>query len=428
MNTISDITTLSADEFAHLGQGDIAYVKPIKSDEVGRLFPQAPEIQPRPRPLHAARRRRRPDPADRFDRRGRGERLGEQAPDGQPALSHDPETGSGASGPRAFAVDDAAAGERLDKFLAARFAAQPDGLSRSRIQALIAAGHVTVDGRAAAASVRLSAGSAVAIVIPAPIEAEPVGQAIPLSIVFEDPHLLVLDKPAGLVVHPAPGHDDGTLVNALIAHCGDSLSGIGGVRRPGIVHRLDRDTSGLMAVAKTDAAHRGLAELFADHGRSGSLDRTYTAFAWGSPAAGTGSVDKPLGRHAQHREKMAVVPAARGRHAVTHWTREREYLGLACRLTCRLETGRTHQIRVHMTEIGLPLIGDPVYGTGFRTKAARLPEAARDAVAALGRQALHAAVLGFEHPVTGAVLRFASALPDDLRRLEAALLADDPTG
>jgi 23S rRNA pseudouridine1911/1915/1917 synthase len=312
-------------------------------------------------------------------------------------------------------------GKRLDRLLAEQLAAYP-GLSRTRMQALVVAGRVRVNGHVALQpSAKLAATGEIAIDIPEPAPAEPEAQALPLAIVYEDAHLLVLDKPAGLVVHPAAGHDDGTLVNALIAHCGDSLSGIGGVRRPGIVHRLDKDTTGLMVVAKTDAAHRGLADIFADHGRSGSLERAYLAFVWGTPSTPRGTIERSLGRHPHDRKKIAVVPDRQGRHAVTHWTLERAFGTTASLLRCRLETGRTHQIRVHLTEIGHPLIGDPVYGTGFRTKAARLPEGARQAVAALGRQALHAATLGFDHPVTGAALRFDAPLPDDLVRLASAL-------
>ncbi len=324
-------------------------------------------------------------------------------------------------GPHVFAVGPEDRGQRLDRFLADRF--EPSsGVSRTRLQALIVAGAVRIDGQLAlTANTRLEQAGAISVDIPPPAPAGPLAQAIPLSIVFEDDHLLVIDKPAGLVVHPAAGHENGTLVNALIAHCGDSLSGIGGVRRPGIVHRLDKDTTGLMVVAKSDPAHKGLADIFADHGRSGSLERLYTAFVWGKPQTRSGTVDLPLGRHPHSRDKVAVVDEARGRKAVTHWSLEAEYGDLCTQIRCRLETGRTHQIRVHLTEIGHPLIGDPVYGTGFRTKAARLSDGARDAVEALGRQALHASLLGFEHPITGAALRFESALPADLARLESAL-------
>ena len=232
-----------------------------------------------------------------------------------------------------------------------------------------------------------------------------VGEDLPLAVVFEDEHLIVIDKPAGLVVHPAPGHAAGTLVNALIRHCGASLSGVGGVRRPGIVHRLDKDTSGLLVAAKTDAAHRGLAGLFADHGRTGSLEREYLALVWGRFDAAAGKIAAPIGRDPRHREKMAVAAEERGRHATTHW-RLMEAFGPASLVACRLETGRTHQIRVHMASIGHPLLGDSVYGAGFNTKAARLSEAARAALAGFGRQALHASILGFEHPATAR--RFAS--------------------
>ena len=257
--------------------------------------------------------------------------------------------------------------------------------------------------------------------LPAPTDPLPGPEAIPLDIRYEDGDLLVLDKPAGLVVHPAAGHASGTLVNALLAHCGESLSGIGGVRRPGIVHRLDKDTTGLMVVAKNDRAHQGLASIFADHGRSGSLVREYLALVWNVPDRRSGTVEAALGRHPNHRDKMAVRPTDKGRHAVTHWTLEEALGGSAALVRCRLETGRTHQIRVHMTEIGHPLIGDPVYGTGFRTKALQLDDVARLAVQGLGRQALHAAVLGFEHPVTGAEVRLESPLPPDMAAVIATL-------
>ena len=214
---------------------------------------------------------------------------------------------------------------------------------------------------------------------------EPQGQEIPLSILYEDAQIIVIDKPAGLVVHPAAGHADGTLVNALIAHCGESLSGIGGVKRPGIVHRLDKDTSGVMVVAKTDKAHRGLAEQFADHGREGPLEREYQAFVWGRPRADAMIVDRPIGRSTRHRERMAVVAEGRGKEALTHLYVEEIFPPdipdpLASRIRCRLETGRTHQIRVHLSSLGHPLLGDPVYGGGFRTKINKLDEPSRAAL------------------------------------------------
>jgi len=256
--------------------------------------------------------------------------------------------------------------------------------------------------------------------LPPPADAAPLGEKIPLKIVFEDEHLVVIDKPAGLVVHPAAGHESGTLVNALLAHCGASLSGIGGVKRPGIVHRLDRDTSGLLVAAKTDAAHHGLAKLFADHGKTLSLTRAYLAFVWGAPARPSGTIDAPLARHASRR-KIAVVPVERGRRALTHWRVIESFAGIASLICCRLETGRTHQIRVHLAHIGHPVLSDPVYATGFKSKTARLPSAAQACVASLPRQALHAAVLAFSHPVTGIEMRFESTLPPDLRRLRETL-------
>ncbi|HMK88175.1 MAG TPA: RluA family pseudouridine synthase [Methylocystis sp.] len=312
-------------------------------------------------------------------------------------------------------------GARLDRFLAEQPALAAAHISRTRIKALIEGGFVSLDGRPVTdASRRLAAGETVALHVPEAAPAEPQGEDIALSIVFEDPHLIVIDKPAGLVVHPASGHERGTLVNALVAHCGATLSGIGGVKKPGIVHRLDKDTSGLLVVAKTDAAHKGLSRLFEDHGRTLNLTRNYLAFVWGVPDRARGTIEAPIGRHATHRERMAVVPAARGREAVTHFETLEDF-GVAALLRCSLETGRTHQIRAHMAHIGHPLIGDATYGAGFKTKASLLAEPARAAVQSLGRQALHAATLGFDHPVTGEPLLFESALPRDLSALHEAL-------
>ena len=316
-------------------------------------------------------------------------------------------------------ADADAAGLRLDQWLAGLLA--PD-VSRSRVQALIRDGHVAVDGRTIEEpKKKLAGGETVTVALPEPEPPEPAGEAIPLAILYEDADLVVLDKPAGLVVHPGAGNWTGTLVNALIHHCGDSLSGIGGVKRPGIVHRLDKETSGVMVVAKTDAAHRALSEAFADHGASGGLERAYVALVWGAPARMTGTVDAPLGRAAD-RVRRAVVPEGRAdaRHAVTHF-RVLERFGddgagspLASLVECQLETGRTHQIRVHMAHIGHPVLGDPDYGQGFRTKANRLPERLRDLVKAFPRQALHARLLGFDHPATGEHMRFEADLPADM--------------
>lgn len=324
------------------------------------------------------------------------------------------------------------AGERLDRFLVARL---PE-MSRARLQDLVKAGRVRIDTQVAdKTSRRLVSGETVSLIIPAAQSPIPTGEALPLTVAYEDAHLIVIDKPAGLVVHPAAGHATGTLVNALIAHCGDSLSGIGGVRRPGIVHRLDKETSGLLVVAKTDVAHRGLSEQFAAHGRDGRLQRTYMALCWGVPARPIGQIEAAIGRSLVNRLKMAVVPEAAGRSAITHYDVVETFLSerLAgkrsnassdaavslVRLT--LETGRTHQIRVHMAHLGHPVLGDSVYGAGWKTKANRLPPEAQEALVALGRQALHAAILGFHHPVTGEVLRFESALPAEMADLLNAL-------
>ncbi len=320
-----------------------------------------------------------------------------------------------------FDVETENAGERLDRFLGQAAAARSLALSRTRLKGLIEAGEVKVDERIARdPSTRLTAGARIAFETPPPEELALVGEDIQLAVIYEDAHLIVIDKPARLVVHPAPGHAAGTLVNALIRHCGASLSGVGGVKRPGIVHRLDKDTSGLLVVAKTDAAHRGLAELFADHGRTGSLKREYLALVWGGFDASAGKVMGPIGRDPRHREKMAVVSEGRGRHATTHWRLE-EGLGPASLVACQLETGRTHQIRVHMASIGHPLLGDSVYGSGFKTKATLIGDRAASALAALGRQALHASVLGFEHPITGEAVRFETPPPKDFARLLKAL-------
>ncbi|MEO7026319.1 MAG: RluA family pseudouridine synthase [Caulobacteraceae bacterium] len=304
------------------------------------------------------------------------------------------------------------AGGRLDRALAD---AAPE-LSRARIQALMAEGAVTLDGVAMRdASARAAAGVYV-LVIPPARPAAPDAEAIDLRVLFEDAHLIVIDKSAGMSAHPAPGSPAGTLVNALLHHCGASLSGIGGVARPGIVHRLDKNTSGVMVAAKTDAAHRGLARLFAGH----DIERVYLAVTRGAPRPRAGTIATRIGRSSSDRKKMAVLRAG-GREAVTHYETVRCFgpatAPLAARVKCRLETGRTHQIRVHLAHKGAPCLGDPTYGGG--------PPAppVRSAIVASGlqRQALHAAVLGFRHPITDEALRFETDPPADMAALTAAL-------
>lgn len=318
-------------------------------------------------------------------------------------------------------VEAAEEGKRLDAFLAGR---RPD-LSRTRFKALIKNGRVSIGERTLdEPNYRVNAGDAVTVFLPEPVEAVPEPQNIPLDIVYEDDHLVVIDKPAGLVVHPAAGNWSGTLVNALLFHCGGSLSGIGGVRRPGIVHRLDKETSGLMVVAKTDAAHRGLTAQFADHSLDGPLVRIYQALVWGAPSPASGIVDAPLDRDPKSRQRQAIVKSG-GRSARTHY-RIIAAFGedpVASLLECRLETGRTHQIRVHMASIGHPLVGDLVYGAGFLTKAEKLPASLAARVRRFRRQALHAAVLGFRHPQSGENLLFERPPPADMAALIAGFQA-----
>ena len=293
-------------------------------------------------------------------------------------------------------------GQRLDKALA-----DASGLSRERIKALIGEGAVMMDGQAVAQpSAKAGAGAAWAIRVPAPATAQAAPQDIALAVVYEDDALIVIDKPAGLVVHPAAGNPDGTLVNALLHHCRGQLSGIGGVARPGIVHRIDKDTSGLLVVAKTDVAHEGLARQFADH----SITRAYRAITAGVPMPASGTIRGSIGRSSHDRKKMALVEDGRGKHAVTHY-RVLSALDAAALVECRLETGRTHQVRVHLASIGHSLLGDPVYG--------RCPPRLRPVLAALGfrRQALHAAELGFIHPVDARALHFTSPTPIDMQTL-----------
>lgn len=313
----------------------------------------------------------------------------------------------------------AAPADRIDRWLAARLDGRLDipSLSRNRLKSLILDGAVDDGSRTVTdPSAAVKPGAVYRVTIPPAEPAEPEAQDLPLSVVYEDAHLIVVDKPAGMTVHPAPGSPRDTLVNALIAHCGDSLSGIGGVRRPGIVHRIDKDTSGLLVVAKTDRAHASLAQRFADH----DIERAYIAVCFGEPVPPAGRVEAAIARHPKDRKRMAVVPPTRGRHAVTHY-RTAERLGGAAVLECRLETGRTHQIRVHLSHVGHPLIGDPVYGRGAGARLSKLSARGRDAARRFPRQALHAATLGFEHPVTGVPLSFSAPTPDDLAGLITAL-------
>ena len=304
------------------------------------------------------------------------------------------------------------AGERLDKTLASKL---PE-LSRARVQALMAGGLVSFGDQACRDPSAKATVGLYTLLIPPLEPADPQPEAIPLEVLFEDQHLIVVNKPAGMAAHPGPGTLSGTLVNALLHHCGDSLSGIGGVARPGIVHRLDKDTSGVMVAAKSDAAHTGLSKLFAAH----DIERVYLALTRGAPPKAGGTIETQIGRSSSDRKKMAVLKSG-GRRAVTHYTVQQRFgpaaRPLAARVACTLETGRTHQIRVHLASIGAPCLGDATYGSGAPAAAVK----AEIEAAGLDRQALHAAVLGFVHPVTGAAMRFESPLPEDMAALEAAL-------
>lgn len=311
-----------------------------------------------------------------------------------------------------------ASGVRLDKALAEAFPA----LSRARLQALLADGAVTRDGQVVSSGSAKAQPGLYAVALPPVAPAAPQPESLPLTVLFEDADLIVIDKAPGMAAHPAPGCETGTLVNALLAHCGDSLSGIGGVARPGIVHRLDKDTSGVMVAAKSDRAHVGLSALFAAH----DIERTYVALTRGAPTPEKGRIQTQIGRSSGDRKKMAVLRSG-GREAITDYVVQQTFgrpakasnAPLAARVACTLHTGRTHQIRVHMASRGAPLLGDPVYGSGSPSA----PVRAAVEAAGLKRQALHAAVLGFVHPVTGQALRFETAPPEDMQRLEA-LLAD----
>ena len=309
-----------------------------------------------------------------------------------------------------ISLSDTAAGERLDKALAAVVPT----MSRERLKTLVQAGKLAGAGGVVwDPATKLKGGEVFTLTVPAPRPAGNAAQDIPLHIQFEDDHLLVVDKPAGLVVHPAAGNLDGTLVNALLHHCAGRLSGIGGVARPGIVHRIDKDTSGLLVVAKTDPAHEGLAAQFARH----TVERRYTAVVGGVPVPPAGRIEGALARSTANRQKMAIVSAGRGKHAITHYRTVQAFRG-AARVECRLETGRTHQIRVHMASIGHALLGDAVYGRTPGRLAPVLKELA------FARQALHAATLGFQHPVTKEILSFESKLPADMLALIGALAAE----
>jgi len=307
--------------------------------------------------------------------------------------------------------DESASGERLDRALALALPA----LTRSRVKALIEGRRVTLaDGTTIEEpSRKVKTGDRFVVDIPEPEPAVPLPQALELDILYEDSDLLVLDKPAGLVVHPAPGNPDHTLVNALLAHCGDSLSGIGGVRRPGIVHRLDKNTSGVMVVAKNDRAHQALSKLFAAH----DLTRVYQALVWGAPKPKSGTIEAAIGRHPVDRKRMTVRKTS-GRAAITEYWVEKSFgpalSPVASLVGAKLQTGRTHQVRVHLSHIGCPVVGDPVYGRKRNTVG---PEALKN----FPRQALHAAVLAFRHPATHKVMNFATELPQDFKKLVASL-------
>ncbi len=311
-------------------------------------------------------------------------------------------------------VTEENAGQRVDRFLATALADHLPAISRSRVQALIAEGCVSdADRTLGEASGKVKPGQRLTVVVPPAAPAKLQAEAIALTVVYEDEALIVIDKPAGMVVHPAPGSRDGTLVNALLAHCGESLQGVGGVLRPGIVHRLDKHTSGLLVAAKTDQAHQGLVAQFAAH----EVQRRYQALIWGLPARMEGRIEGNIGRHPKQRQKMAVVERG-GRTAVTHYKVLQSLAGgVAAQVRCRLETGRTHQIRVHMAELGHGVIGDPLYGRISPARRKALSLEARDMVQTFRRQALHAEELGFLHPLSGKCLTFHSSVPEDHQSL-----------
>ncbi|ENN93241.1 RluA family pseudouridine synthase [Bartonella bovis] len=320
-------------------------------------------------------------------------------------------------------TDESVLGQRIDQWLAKKY---HNELSRSRLQTLIREGYLKVDGQSIKEpKTKLQPNQTIELTIPPLKNIHLEGEAIVLEILFEDDHIIVINKPAGLVVHPGYGNWTGTLVNALIHHCGDSLSDIGGVKRPGIVHRLDKNTSGVMVIAKNDFAHKNLSAQFSDHGRTCALDRRYHALIWNVPRRNIGTIDVPLGRSPHNRIKQTVFrhQNVHARRAITHFSLLEKYKTradaepFASLLECRLETGRTHQIRVHMAHIGHPLVGDTVYGNAFKTKANTLNLIIKNAIDQFNRQALHAASLTFEHPAKGEVMSFSSPLPQDMAEL-----------
>ncbi len=326
---------------------------------------------------------------------------------------------------QSFEIGEEEAGKRIDLFLGQAV----ENMSRSRIQDLIRGGHVTRNGASfKKINVKLQVGDILTIDVPPAEDPTPEGEDIPLNIVYEDDDIIIINKPTGLVVHPGPGNWTGTMVNALIHHCGDSLSGIGGVRRPGIVHRLDKNTTGLLVVAKNDRAHRHLSKQFADHGRTNDLERCYRAFVWGIPMRTKDTINEPIGRKQHNRLQMTVLYNQYGKEAITHYSLLEKFTGLDNRgkcdiamVKCRLETGRTHQIRVHMRYVGHPVLGDQLYASHFQTKLNKLDQNVAEGILALDRQALHAAVLQITHPVTKEVMRFESELPEDMARLHNLL-------
>lgn len=331
------------------------------------------------------------------------------------------ETEEDGEGAQTFTVTPEAGAGRLDKVLATLAG---EGVSRSRLKALIIDDQVRLNGRVCDdPSLKVSVGDEITLTIPEAVEALPQPENIPLDIVYEDDDMLVINKPVGMVVHPGAGNPMGTLVSALLYHCGDTLSGIGGVRRPGIVHRLDKDTSGLMVVAKNDRAHNGLASQLSDR----SLSRIYQAIVWKEPSPIKGSINVPIGRHQNHRLKMSVRSHAAGREAITHYLREESFGGgIASRVICQLETGRTHQIRVHMQHLGHPLLGDQLYGLPPQEQRSLMnrggyDEETRELVVAFPRQALHAGGIMFIHPVSGEEMEFEAEPPEDFKELLSLL-------